>query len=117
VISPSAKPPIITATATIPAGQAVSNSIDLTAGNLTMLMTPTDWTPANVSFLVSEDNVTFRDLYDPGGFEIVKSMGPNRAINIDTSYSSGSLYLQIRSGPANNPVIQAADRIFTAVIQ
>ena len=114
---PTAKPAVTTTTVTIPAGQALSSSADLTAGNMVMLLTPADWTPANISFLISEDNITFRDLFDSDGHEIVKSMGPNRAINVDPSYTSGALYLKLLSGPRANPVAQEADRVFTIVIQ
>ena len=82
-----------------------------------MLLTPLDWTPANISFQVSEDNTTFRDLFDSDGHEIIKAMGPNRAINVDPSFTSGALYVKLMSGPRQNPVVQAADRVFTIVIQ
>ena len=117
ISEPRAKPAITTATVTIPAGQALSNSADLTTGNMVMLLTPTDWTPANISFQISEDNINFRDLYDVSGAEILKSMGTNRAINVDPGFTSGALYVRLRSGPHTNPVIQQADRVFTMIIQ
>jgi hypothetical protein len=115
--SPRAKPAITTTTVTIPAGQSVSTSANLTAGNMVMMLTPPDWTPANVGFLVSQDNVTFKDLFDFDGNEIVKSMGASRAISVDPSYTTGSMYVKLRSGPLTNPVPQSADRVFTIVIQ
>jgi hypothetical protein len=112
-----AKPTITSTTVTILAGQSLSSAADLSAGNMVMLLTPPAWTSANISFQVSEDNVTYCDLYDSNGNEILKAMASNRAINVDPSYTSGSLWIKIRSGPGANPVTQAADRIFTIVIQ
>jgi hypothetical protein len=103
-------------TITIPAGQAVSGTLDLTNGSMMSISAPADWTPANVSFLLSADNVTFDNLYDGAGVEIIKPMGPGRAIIIDPSLTVGAIYMKIRSGPASNPVLQAADRTFTVVI-
>jgi len=116
-LSPTAKPATTTATVTIPAGQSVSNSADLSAGNMVMLLTPDDWTPANISFLVSEDNVKFRILHDSNGMEIVKAMAPGRAINVDPGYTSGSLYVKLSSGSSLYPILQAAARDFVIIIQ
>jgi hypothetical protein len=111
------KPTTTTAQVTIPAGGSLSDSADLTAGNMVMLLSPVDWTPANVTFQISEDNVNFRGIYDDDGTEIVNSMGPSRAVNVDPSFTSGALYVKIVSGRQQHQVPQAADRIFTIVIQ
>jgi hypothetical protein len=104
-------------TVTIAAGQALSSAGDISAGNVTMLLMPTAWTGANISFAISEDNITYRDLYDANGNEILRPTGPNRALNVDPGYTSGSLWVKIRSGPAANPVNQAADRAVVLVVQ
>ena len=104
--------PIISTTATIRGGESVSNSVDLTTGNLLMILSPPEWTSANISFLVSNDNVTFCDLYDGDG-EVIKSMGPERAYLMDPSMTSAALYFKIRSGPLSNPIVQEEDRVFT----
>jgi hypothetical protein len=115
--APRVKPAVTTTTVTIAAGTAVSTAADLSAGNVTMLLMPSDWTPANLGFLISEDNVTYRDLHDANGMEIQKATGPNRAINVDTSFTSGALWVKVRSGSLNNPILQAADRVIVLVIQ
>jgi hypothetical protein len=114
---PRAKPPTVNVSVTIPAGQTVSNSADLSAGNMVMLLTPDDWTPANISFLVSEDNVKFRNLYDSNGMEIVKTMAPGRAINVDSSLTSGSMWIKLCSGSSTNPILQEEDRVFVIIVQ
>jgi hypothetical protein len=112
-----AKPSITSVTVTILAGTAVSNAADISSGNVTMLLMPADWTPANMSFLLSEDNVSFRELYDVYGMEVIKAVGPNRALNVDPSYTAGALWLKLCSGPAATPVLQDADRPIVLVIQ
>src|SRR5215475_8895648 len=105
--------PKATATVTIAAGTAVSTSADLSSGAiLTTLISPDDWTPANLSFLISADNITFSDLFDALGQEVLKSMGPGRAILVDPSLTQSAFYIKLRSGPRANPVMQAADRVF-----
>jgi hypothetical protein len=99
----------------IPAGQSLSESLELTGGNLRMLMAPSDWSPANISFQVSVDDQTFCDLYDQG-VEVVKPMGPGRAEAIPASWTEAVRFLKIRSGVSNNPVVQDDDRAFTWVV-
>jgi len=104
------------ATVTIPAGQAVSNSVDLTTGTLSVVISPPGWTPANLSFLISTDNVTFANLFDADGREVIKPIGPGRAVIIDPSLTTGAMYVKFRSGPSANPVTQTADRVFSLII-
>jgi hypothetical protein len=105
-----------TVTVTIPAGQSVSNSADLTAGSLALVISPQVWDPANISFLVSDDNTNFVDLFDADGAEAIKAMAPGRGILVATALTQAAMYLKIRSGPRANPVIQSAARIFKLVI-
>jgi hypothetical protein len=79
-------------------------------------MSPDAWNSANVSFLISEDNISFKNLFDGNGVEILRPMGAGRAFIIDQSLTAAALYLQIRSGPAVNPVVQDADRVFVCVL-
>jgi len=111
-----AKPAPIVSSVTIPAGQSLSSPLDLTTGSLALLMSPDAWDPANVSFQISEDNVTFRDLYDRDGVQVLRPMGAARASIVDQSLSTAALYLKIRSGPSENPVEQEADRTFVCVV-
>jgi len=115
--TPAVKPAVTSATATIPAGGSLSNSVDLTVGSMVMLFTPSDWTPADLSFRVSEDNVTFYSLYDVTGREVLRPMGANRAVPVDSSLTAAALYVQLFSGQRQNPVEQEAVRVFTVIIQ
>jgi hypothetical protein len=106
-------------TITIPAGETISSSADLTIVQLLAVLGPPDWSPANVSFLVSADDLAanYRDLWGADGTEIVRSMGPNRCIVVDETLTAGAFFIKLRSGPRNNPVIQAADRVFKLIVQ
>ena len=53
-LAPRAKPGITSVQVTIPAGQYLSDAADLSTGSMVMLMTPLNWTPANISFQISE---------------------------------------------------------------
>lgn len=114
---PQAKPTVTSVTVTILAGQSVSNAADLTTGSLAMMFTPPDWDAgAHLTFQVSEDNVTYRDLFDRDGNEIVRAMGINRAVNIDTALTNAALWLKLRSGLRDAPIAQSADRVFVLAL-
>lgn len=105
------------ATVTIPAGESVSSAADLTAGGVTMIYVPQDWTPANISFLASYDNVDFRDVVDGDGIEILKPAVAGAAVLADRSQSASALWLKIRSGSSAGPIVQETDSTFRLVIE
>jgi hypothetical protein len=104
------------ATATIAAGDSVSTSIDLTAGSLAMILAPPDWTSANLSFQVSDDNEIFYDLIDTRGNEVMRTIDGGCAIVVDPATTQGAMYAKLRSGPRKNPVPQDADRVLNLII-
>jgi hypothetical protein len=104
-----------TATVTIAAGASLSDAADIRAGNVTMLLTPADWTPANTSFQVSSDGTTFTNLTESDGNEIHVAMGANRAVLMPPALLPAN-YVRIRSGLAAHPVPQSSARTFTMVM-
>src|SRR5215510_3803016 len=87
-------------TVTIRAGEAVSTPLDLTSAAVTMVIAPAEWTPANITFLVSIDGVNFFDLADAAsGVEISRALRPSTALKIDQSYTRSVNHLKVRSGP------------------
>jgi hypothetical protein len=103
-------------TITIPAGQSLSAAGDLTAGALALLIGPPDWTAANISFQVSLDNVTFVDLFDGSGEEVLRTVPANSGTLMATNLTQAAMYIKIRSGSRDAPVLQAADRVFTVAL-
>lgn len=101
-----------TASVTIPSGQSLSAAIDLAGHILSRIEFPGAWTAAALTFQVSSDGVTWRDLYDEAGEVSFSSAGANHAIQLGGSYGWWTIrYLKIRSGTSAVPVAQAADRI------
>jgi hypothetical protein len=107
--------PRVTVTATILAGQSVSSSIDLSAGIAQFFFMPAAWTPALLSFLISPDNVTFSDLVDTSTREVAINVLPGTGIKVDTLPAHAG-WLKFRSGSRDNPVVQAANRVFTVSV-
>ena len=108
-------------TATIPAGQSVSNAIN-TAGNYVVgLIMPPAWTNAHVSILVSTDNITFNDLFrfqvgvstSPAEFKF--NVTPGAIVSVDAESTFMARYIKLRSGTRDEPVVQQAARAFTVI--
>jgi hypothetical protein len=97
-----------------PAGQSVSTPLDLTSLAVTMVIAPAEWTPANITFLVSIDGVNFFDFADAAsGVEISRALQPSTALKIDSSYTRYANHLKVRSGARDHPIAQEADRVLT----
>jgi hypothetical protein len=101
--------------ATIPAGQWLSGSVDLSVTNLALLIAPPQWTSANLTFQVSADGSNWADLFDVTGAEIVRPITAGVAVPVDPTMTDAALYVRLRSGPRSAPVPQAQDAVFTLV--
>jgi len=111
-------PSSLTQTAfTIAAGESLSPAVDCSPGTPVFLLTPASWDPAGgVSFQASADGVVFADVMTNDGSELVMSFTAGAGIMLP-----GQLHwaasLKMRSGTRNAPIIQAADRTFTVILQ
>jgi hypothetical protein len=108
--------PRIISIATIPAGQSLSNALDMSAGDAMFLYTPVAWTPAVLSFLVSPDNVMYGDLVDQSSYEVTIQIVPGTAIRVDLVPVAWG-WLKLRSGSRHRSVNQTATRVFTVSIE
>lgn len=96
---------------TIPNGGSLSPSIDLRGYTPYGIQMPAAWTAAGLSFEVSDDNVSFADLYDATA-EYTLAAGVDRAIGFSgSSVFAGWKYIKVRSGTTAVPVNQGAARI------
>jgi hypothetical protein len=102
-------------TATIAAGQSLSNAVDLTAGSIAMMIMPANWETTVVSFQLSEDNVNFYDVYQDGK-EVTRAVVAGAASIVPTSLTQAALWMKIRSGQTGHPLVQSAARSFTCVL-
>jgi hypothetical protein len=100
---------------TIPAGQSLSDAADLRTSTLVMILIPTTWADANVSFQVSDDNVTFYDLFQTLGLELQRAALAGTAIVINQADTQGAVYFKVRSGSRGVPIVQSADQVLTLI--
>jgi hypothetical protein len=94
--------PKLTLHLTIPAGESLSSSGDLSARSVLLILAPIDWTPANVSFMISDDNIN-------------GAIKPGCAIMVDSAVTQAATYVAVRSGSAESPIEQEADRTLTLI--
>jgi hypothetical protein len=101
------------------AGESLSSGIDISAGDIVRITCPVGWTPANLTFQVSSDGASgFNDLYDSAGNEItVVVRGDNSAIIVRDPWSKTINFIKFRSGSAQHPVPQDAERQFAVAIE
>lgn len=107
--------PLITPTATIAAGQAVSNSVDCGSNFVVGLIMPDAWSPAPLSVLVSIDNVKFYDLFTGESNEFMINVAPGAIVAVDSDAMVMGQYIKLRSGTRKDPVPQTENRLFTVI--
>jgi hypothetical protein len=110
---------------TILKGQSLSNMVDCSAGRIVRILTPPAWSVAPLTFQVSTDGTTFRELYrvqdTQGSFTpfqvIVPSVPVNTSLVLPTATGYSVAFIKIRSGTPVSPVPQSADRTFQLVLE
>lgn len=100
---------------TIDAGSYISNVIDCQGGNIIVIYTPDEWTPANLSFLISRDSTNWGRLYH-GDTEVVVACGPGRGVIVAIDLP-GIAYVRFRSGHGDFNVAQEAERRFRMIVE
>jgi len=106
----------ITSTTTIIlAGDSLSAPVDTANGITAALIMPADFEPANLTFQISADGITFADLFDGYGNEVMMACRPGTGVRVKDGIGS-TLHLKIRSGTRDHPVPQSADRTFTVIL-
>ena len=107
------------ATAVIASGQNLSGAVELKpqgrSGFCTaaVMIMPSAWTAADVTFQGSIDGSTFGDLYDDSGGEVAVKAAANRVVVLPAAYFWGLRWIKVRSGTASAPVVQTAQRSIT----
>lgn len=112
--------PVTRLTATISAGQSISNVIDCADDFVVGIIMPTAWTNAPVSFSLSLEGDNFYDLHNFRGSsssptELVFNVKPNAIVAVHPDTMSMARYLRVRSGISDEPVPQASTRMFGIV--
>ncbi len=96
-------------TATIANGAALSDAVEIGSSKPVLLDVP-GWTAAVITFQVSHDGVTFRDLYDEDAAEVNCSTFSTARVLQLPAQLEGAAFLKIRSGTTGTPVNQGAAR-------
>ncbi len=112
-------------TATIANAASLSDAIDLSGASfglreacaLVGIIMPATWTAASMTFSASDDNTTFRDLYDSAGTEITYTVAASHHIRVTPSDWAGMQYLKVRSGTAGAAVAQGGARLIKLVFR
>jgi len=98
----------------IMAGESLSAPLDCSVGEVAYVLMPGQWDGANLTFQVSSDGVTYWDLYDASGDEVMVGCKPGVAVRVRAGLG-GLGYLKIRSGRSADPVPQSESRNFKIV--
>lgn len=97
---------------TIANGQSLSGALPLADGECPfMIVMPSAWTTAGLTFQVSIDGTNYANLYDSVGEYTIASATASVAIGlggIDPFYGAGGI--KVRSGTSGAPVAQGAER-------
>jgi hypothetical protein len=112
---PSPRAPIRTLIGpTIRASEALSDAIDTASGEPQMLFVPTNWSGRGpISFQVSFDGgITFVDLFDPSGNEVLRAAVAGTAVPLAGSFMSAITWVRVRSGSRAFPVPQPNECVF-----
>src|SRR5262245_15152727 len=112
---------LTTVTATIPAGQALSNSVDCTAGStsgeLRAIICPNAWVVAGgVSFQASIDGTTWYNVYHSTGEEFRMAVTPGALIYLFADFARAFKFMRLRSGTSSQPFNQPVARDFQIVL-
>jgi hypothetical protein len=99
---------------TIAAGTSLSNAIDCRNGQIIRFIMPQAWDPARLTFQVSNDNLTFHDLFDTEGHEVSVFVIPNTSVLLKDPRNIN--WVKLRSGTRTAPVVQSASRTITIVV-
>jgi hypothetical protein len=114
--------PNLSLLATIAAGQSLSGAVDFGNNYVVGLIMPTAWTNAHCSVLVSLNNTNYFDLFsfdDLGGStnptEFKFNVVSGAIVAVDPDRLLMGRYIKFRSGTREQPVLQAAARVFTVI--
>src|SRR5262245_50869034 len=98
----------------IMAGESLSASVDVSVGESAYVLMPGEWDDANLTFQVSVDNITFWDLFDELGNEVILACRPATAVRMAPGMRAIGFF-KIRSGTRDAPIAQTENRNFKIV--
>lgn len=109
-VSPTSAEDITPTIATIANGASLSGAVNLGGEALIRLQMPAAWTAAKITFQVSDDDVTYRNIVKEDGSEYELTVAASTEIILIWTNFIGVKYMKIRSGTAAAAVNQGASR-------
>jgi hypothetical protein len=111
--------PVTSATVTIAAAGSLSTALNTGASGIAAIMVPAGWSPvANLSFQISADDISFFDVFDDTGNEIMITAKPGTAVIVDnTTWMQAVSWIKFRSGSRDTPVPQDIQQTLTVFLK
>ena len=110
---------VVTQTATIPAGQSLSNSANCNASTPVRVRMPATWAGGNksvITFQISTDDITYMDFFNPDGSEVAAVVVPNTTVRVESQIGGkGGTYIKIRTGTREAPTVQTTNVSFVII--
>lgn len=103
----------------IPAGNSISDAVDLTTREPIALICPAAWDVAKLSFQCSLDGSNFYDVSHVLTDQVVTMpIVPGHWVPLDTRiFPPNAIWLKLRSGHPVEPIAQSDDRLFLVVVK
>lgn len=98
-------------------GQSLSGGLDIRTRRIRSVICPADVQAAtDLTFQVSQDAGTYRNLHNADGSEVAIKIGANRHVVIPHELMAGASFIKIRLGTGAAPVVATAQRQFTFIL-
>lgn len=102
--------------AVIGAGESLSGAVRLPVGHtLVAIQMPAVWTAADLTFQAGYDGITYGDVYDEAGSEVVVKAAAGRVVTLTPADWCGLGFLKVRSGTAASAQVQATARTLVLI--
>lgn len=101
----------------IRAGEALSEGLDATAGDLLRVTMPEEWDDAPLTFRIGSIHQEYHDAFNLDGFEVmVKVVVPDSTVIVPFDVSRSIGWIKFRSGTRTDPIPQSAERQFRVAL-
>lgn len=81
------------------------------------IIMPASWTAAALTMQLTDDNSTFRNVFDAGGSEVTFVVDASRHVLVPPSVYISGKGIKVRSGTSTVPVNQGADREIALLVR
>lgn len=108
---------IFTVTDLILNGTSLAAGVKTDWSHVLSLGMPAAWTAAVITMQVSQDGITYRNLFDEFGSEVTLTVAAGNEVALPVTRLAPYGWVKLRSGTAAAPVAQGANSLFTFVMR